>query len=241
MKKNLIIIIAVFITLTFEVQAQSDSISLFRTPGKSGVKSRANSVGNNLLGISLNHLSRGGSSISYERLIGGTGLSAYAGIGISLRDVWGQYSYSREGPIIYDDFSEVKNFTFGRILDFGLKYYFEKQTGGFFIGSGLTSITNTIYTGYDFAYEYKGIQTNSTLKLNYTSNEIKLILGHVNSQEDRFYSEFALGPQLRFMGYDQVQYERGSTINGIQYTVTKDYIEEIKIGIFLGWKIGLRF
>jgi len=226
---------------TLQLLAQSDSISLFRAPGKSGVKSSDKSVGSNLFGISLGHLSRGGTVLSYEKLLGTSGISIYAGLGISLIDIWGQYSISKERSILFDNFSEVKNIDIGMIFDVGAKYYFEKQTGGFFIGTGFTSINNTIYTGYDFAYEYKGSISNSTIKLNYTSNEIKFILGHVNSQNDKFYNEFSFGPQFRFLEYNQVQYQFGSSINGIRYTATKEYIEEVKVGLFLGWKIGFRF
>lgn len=241
MIKKIFWCISILNLVSISLIAQSDSLSLFRSPGNSGVINRENSVGNNLIGFSLGHLSRGGTVVSYERLLGASGFSLYAGLGFSLRDIWGQYEFGNDYPILYDDLSEIKNLEIGRILDVGAKYYFEKQTGGFFIGTGYTSINNTIYTGYDFAFEYKGSQTNSSLKLNYSSNEIKFILGHVNSQESRFYNEFAFGPQIRILGYDKVQYERGSTLNGIRYTVTKNYTEELKFGLFFGWKIGFRF
>jgi len=242
MKKNLIIIIALLSILTLQVQAQSDSISLFRAPGKSGVKNNINSGGNNLISFSLGHFVRGGTIISYERLLGKSGISVFAGAGFSLLDFWGQYSIFDDNSLLINDAASISSFEMGSIYDFGAKYNFDKYLGGLFIGAGFTSITNTVFAGQNEIFNFGSSSVSSTnLRLNYTSNELRVMIGTVNDPESRFYNEFSIGPKIRFLYYDKINSEFIVDNNGAYYNNTKKNREEVKFGVFVGWKMGVRF
>jgi hypothetical protein len=63
----------------------------------------------------------------------------------------------------------------------------------------------------------------------------------VNDPESRFYNEFSIGPKIRFLDYDKINSEFIVDNNGGYYNNTKKNREEVKFGVFVGWKMGVRF
>jgi len=242
MKNKFFLILPLLVFSSLLIFAQSDSLSPFRLAGQSGVKSKGSAVGSNSINISLGHLIRGGTVVTYERLIGEKGISLYAGIGFSARDILGQYSLDHSGPILIDQMARINKIGIGRMLDFGVKYYFEKLLGNTFVGFGITSIKNNLKAAYGFEYLQNGIVTNNTYNLTYTNNEIKLVLGLASDPENKFYNEFSFGPKVRFLNYDYLdsKYNTNSNSN-YNYIVTKGIKQEVKFRLFLGWKMGVRF
>lgn len=222
--------------------AQTDTLSLFRSPGQSGVKGKGNSVGNNTINISLGHFIRGGTVITYERLIEEKGISFYGGLGFSARDFIGQYSSEHSGPIIKDRIAKIQSLGPGLMLDFGAKYYFEKLLGNTFVGVGITTIKNNVDVNYGFDYLENGVVTNKTYHLNYSNNEIKCMIGLASDPQNKFYHEISIGPKIRFLNYEYVDSENNKDQNSrYDYLVSSGTKQEVKYRLFLGWKMGVRF
>lgn len=233
----------IFLFFLFQgVFAQSDSLSPFRMPGLSGVKGKGSSVGNNTINISLGHFIRGGTVITYERLLGEKGLALYGGLGFSVRDVIGQYSINHSGPIVKDMMADIQELGGGLMVDVGAKYYFEKLLGNTFIGAGVTSITNNMIVNYGFDYLQNDVVTNRNYKLNYRNNEVKFMIGMASDPQNKFFNEFSIGPKIRFLNYDYVDATDNPDRNSdYDYIVTNGSKQEVRFRIFFGWKMGVRF
>jgi hypothetical protein len=228
--------------------AQNDSLDIFRTPSKSNGGGKAKSVGGyNSLSVSLSHLGRGGSIITYERLINNTPIAIFVGYGFTKIDYIGQFSFENEEFYFSNDYTEKKEAELNAAFDLGLKYTFDEELGGNYIGFCYSSYENGITTQVDNDYDIT-ITSQRSHKLNYSSKDFKLIYGSMGESDRRFYSDFSIGAGLRFVDYQildvtevPVNINNGYYSYDLEYEVTKKSYNEVKPWLFIGWKIGLRF
>ena len=250
MKKFLLLTISL-IAFTEFVFAQEDSLDVFRTPSKNStnaVNSNSNN-GKNALSISLAHLGRGGTMLTYERYINNTPFSVYAGLGVMSIDVIGQWSFQDELYLFDNEEASRTSVGLGRTVDLGLKYLFDREIGGDYIGVGYSSYSNVINLKVDRDFLLEPGES-SAHKLNYNSRELKFVYGFINDAERTYYSDFNLGVGVRFLDYQILEvnatnanpYSSTSTWNNKTIiTAEKKFQTNIKFWPFIGWKIGARF
>ena len=247
MIKNLFFILS-FICLAQKGLAQSDSLDVFRTPSKNKSNNSASgAMGNNSLSISLAHLGRGGTMLTYERFINNTPFAVFAGLGFNKIDLIGQFSFDNEGFYYENDYNDNNTAELCKMIDFGVKYLPEKELGGGYFGLAYSSyeniITQKVNTSYDF------INNSSFYKLNYNSKEFKVIYGSVNDVDNRFYSDFYIGTGFRLLEYQQLNISEVPIPTYVQYQsysnraldIFKETKSATKLWLFIGWKIGVRF
>jgi len=248
MKIKLLYLIGILI-ITLNSYAQTDTLDVFRAPSKNNSNSnaRTGSAGNNALSVSIGHLGRGGTMLTYERYINNTSFAVFAGFGITKIDFIGQFSFEDEGFILEDFYSNRSDAEVGSMIDLGLKYMFDKELGGNYFGIGYssyhTNITRTINSSY--IIENNG---SRNYKLDYYSKEFKLVYGIVNDVDSRFYNDFNIGTGFRFLEYQNLDITELPNFNSstLSYYTTELNIRkrtnnDIKLWLFITWKIGVRF
>lgn len=228
--------------------SQSDSLPVFREPTKNNKGLNSNGSGNsyqNALSLSIAHLGRGGTMLTYERFINRLNFSFFAGAGVTKVDYIGQYSFENEKFFYASDYTIKTGADLSRMLELGAKYYFDNELGGGYIGLCYASYNNSINVEIDDYYKVAAIDPTS-YKLNYSSNEFKLLYGAANDISTRFYSDFHIGFGFRMINYQQLDivevpiYSAFYT-NDFELSIDKDNNSEIKPWLFFGWKIGARF
>jgi hypothetical protein len=248
MNKRIIFTSVVFI-LHLTCFAQSDTLNVFRTPSKNGsnTSSRAGSWGNNAITVSIGHLGRGGTMLTYERYINKTPLTLFAGLGFTKVDFIGQFSFDDEDFYYASTYTERTNAELGRMLDLGAKYMFDEELGGNYIGFCFSNYTNTISQEVKDEYEVP-LNSPTLFKLNYNSNEFKLVYGITNDVTETFYSDVCIGAGLRMIDYQELKILEDYVYNNLnQYSydialvINKKSYTEFKPWFFFGWKIGVRF
>lgn len=229
--------------------AQSDSLDVFRTPTKNNANaaSRIGVSGNNAISISIGHLGRGGTMLTYERYINNTPFSVFAGFGFTKIDYIGQYSLDEERFYYASIYTERKNVDVSSMFDVGAKYMLDEELGGAYFGLCFSNYNNSLTQQVKDYYEVP-LSDPRVYKLNYTSKEFKLIYGITNDVSERFYSDFFIGAGFRIIDYQQLQIQEVPVVNNANlyaYTtellIDKDSKNEFKPWLFFGWKIGVRF
>lgn len=244
--KNRCLTLFILIFLGLKSYSQTDTLDVFRTPSKNnnGVVNASNAF-NNSLSISIGHLGRGGSMLTYERFISNTSLSVFAGFGVTKIDYIGQYSFSTETFYYANTYTERSSVDLGKMIDVGAKYTLEGELGSGYWGMAYSFYSNSIKEQVrDFYNVSPGY--SRAYKLNYSSNEFKLIYGLMNDVGNRFYSDFYFGAGLRLVAYQELDIQENYVnyslySNSIELLIDKDSGSEIKPWLFFGWKIGTRF
>jgi hypothetical protein len=230
--------------------AQDDSLSVFRTNPNSSAKYGIRNTGfRNAIFIGLNHVGRGGISISYERFFNKPYISIYGGYGVSFIDYAGQYSFDAD-LFFYNpnDYSSISIERPGKIIDLGLKFLDVTVWDNVYLAFGYTFISNHLKRKINSEYE---VQNNGdrTYQLDKKSNEIKLVLGFLNDDTRRFYFDASVGPGFRLLSFEELDitddpfalYGLTQSNNPKEIGVAKVNKLEAKIWLFLGLKVGLRF
>lgn len=249
MKK--IFLALIFNTITTFCFAQSDTLDIFRTPSKNKTNSggASGSVGNNSLSVSIGHLGRGGTMLTYERYINNTPIAVFAGFGLTKVDFIGQFSWTDETNIFDNMYSTKTSSDLGKMIDLGVKLVFDQELGGPYLGLFYSSYENFITQKIDNYFEV--INNGATsYKLNYNSRELKFAYGYINDVTSRYYNDFYIGTGFRFLDYQSLNINEVYNNNGLyQQTnpystliqVQKENISTPKLWFFIGWKIGVRF
>lgn len=247
MKKTISGILFIFFW-SLNLMAQNDSLNVFRNSSKtnSGSKSHAGG-GNNSLSLSLAHIGRGGTILTYERLINNTPIAIFAGYGFSKMDFIGQFSLDDEDFFYSNLYTEKKSADMGTAFDIGMKYAFDEELGGNYLGLCYSSYQNSIIQEVDYYYDVSASSSRSN-RLNYSSKEFKLVYGSMGDSESRFYNDFSVGAGLRILNYQKLDITEVPVVNNNNYygyetefVVNKRWHSEVKPWLFIGWKIGLRF
>jgi len=248
MKKNYFVFVLCAL-LSINCFAQSDSLDVFRTPSKNsnGNNGSVEKAGFNSISLSIGHIGRGGSLLTYERFINNTPFAVFAGIGFTKIDFIGQFSFQDESFYYEDDYTYRGTTDLGRMIDVGAKYVFDEELGGSYFGLCYSTYSNSMQR----IVESSRTVTNNgsrSYKLEYLSNEFKIIYGSMNDVGDRFYSDFYIGGGLRLIDYQQLDINEVEVVNlnsyfgkSIALSIVKDSENEIKPWLFFGWKIGARF
>lgn len=250
MKKTLLLFLMTFGLFNF-CDAQEDSLEVFRTPSKvnANANSAAGNTGKNALSLSIAHLGRGGTMLTYERLINNTAFSVYAGIGLMSHDILGQWSWL-DGEYIYTNVEASRtSVDLGKSFDLGFKYLYDKELGGSYVGLAYSSYSNVINLSVD-KYQLLVANESSAHKLNYNSREFKFVYGFINDAGSNFYNDFNFGLGFRMLNYQTLEI---TEVNGNSFSSNNSYYTqstitareksqtEVKFKIFIGWKMGLRF
>ncbi len=244
------IYITLILSLMMSVKcfAQSDSLDVFRMPSKnnSGYSKNSDNAGNNALTISIGHIGRGGSMLTYERFINNTSFSVFAGVGFTKIDYIGQYSFDNESFYYSSVYTDRKSVDMGRIIEAGTKYIFDQELGGNYFGLCFSSYTNSITQQVQDYYEVSAFDAR-TYRLDYSSNEFKIIYGAMNDIGERFYNDIFIGGGLRLIEYQQLNVTEVAVPNNAYYgyytelSIDKKTKTDFKPWMFFGWKIGVRF
>jgi hypothetical protein len=240
--KYFISLFCLVISISF-VKAQSDTLSLFRTPSLNN-KSIKTITYKNAINFNLMQIIRGGALLSYERSLANSGFALTAGVGINKFDAIGQV-YFKELTYYYkldQDVTKVGT-KIKPLLDFGLKYYTSQTIGGAYFEMAFTMIKNTVNI-QEFDYNQFVTVTANQSKLDYQSNELKLLFGFTNSNDNKFYHDFNLGLGYRFIQYEkyvlnETHYQTGS--GSYTYEFSKKKATNETPWFFLSWKMGRRF
>ncbi len=245
------IILSILLCLLVNVaKAQDDSVSVFRTNPNSGSANNPLNTGNrNSISVGLNHIARGGPTISYEREFVKPNIAIYGGFGISFLDIVGQYSFDADLEFYPEDnYSNKTMESPGRIIDLGIKFLDAAAWDNSYICFGYTFISNNLKRKIDTEYAVANNGARS-YNLNYLSNEIKLVLGASNYNDNRLYIDGSIGPGLRFLTFQKLNITDDpfalynlTPQNGAR-EITVDRVNEIKLKLwlFVGLKMGLRF
>ncbi len=234
--------------LSFECYSQSDSLDVFRVPGKANtsLSKSANNAGNNSLSISIGHIGRGGSLITYERFINNTSFSVFAGFGVTKIDYIGQYSIDNESFYYSSLYTDRKSVDMGKMFDVGAKYIFDQELGGNYFGLCFSSYTNSITQEVQKDYQVSAFDAR-IYRLDYSSREFKIIYGAMNDIGERFYNDFFIGGGLRQIEYQQLNVTEIAQPSPSAYSyytelsIDKKTKYDLKPWLFFGWKIGVRF
>jgi hypothetical protein len=222
------------------VQAQNDSLTVFREPSKTNAKNNAIAL-KNAVNFNLMQLIRGGVLISYERALSSQGFAITAGAGINKFDAIGQV-YWKEFSYYYKLDTEVERegTKIKPLLDFGLKFYTLKTLGGPYLQLSFTMIENSVKVQKNSDSQNYTLPENSNF-LDYRSNELKFLFGFTNSNDKVFYHDFNIGIGYRFIQYQK--YKINETINqtGTSYQLTKNSNSNQTPWFFITWKMGRRF
>jgi hypothetical protein len=240
--KLLFSILLIFI-FNFNSLAQSDSLAIFHQPIHGNAKDKTSHY-NNALSFNLFQITRGSALLSYERLLGNTGFTASAGLGICKFDALGQI-YLRELTQYYKSGESVTITKIGTtikpLFEIGLKYYTQDFLGGNYFGAAFTSINNQV--NLKESYESYTLPSNFH-KLNYRSNDFKFMFGFSNRNDKKFYNDISIGVGYRFINYEYLTV-KDTLFTSLYSTVSEDIIKEEStnqtIWIFTAWKMGIRF
>ncbi len=116
------------------------------------------------------------------------------------------------------------------MYELGTKYYFEKVPSGNYIAAAFSTIINTRVR--DLTDEFIPVNINSKSYLvNYSSKEIKLMLGKASDASEKFYTDFAFGGGLRFLKYDDVKF---TTQDGPALEINRSHAMR-------GWRFQTKF
>jgi hypothetical protein len=229
--------------LNFNVVAQSDSLELFRQPVNGKEQGKLGSF-KNALNFNLFQILRGSALLSYECLIGKTGLAATAGIGICKFDAIGQV-YLRELSHYYNSGAGVSVTKAGTkirpITELGLKFYTDDNLGRAYIGLAFTSINNTV----NLKHTYGSTTLASNLRqLDYRSNDFKIMFGVANRNDKKFYHDVSFGAGYRFIKYEYLaindNFYTSQNSSGSEALIKKEGTNQT-IWIFTAWRMGIRF
>ncbi|HRG58840.1 MAG TPA: hypothetical protein PK323_07750 [Bacteroidia bacterium] len=228
------------------VNAQTDTISVFRKSNtlpkkKDEFRKYTNSIHFNLL-----QLLRGGVLFDYEKVFENLNFAVGAGIGFSKYDALGQIYFRELAPYYKYNASNISKIDtkIRPIYDFNIKYYINEDDFQFYTGAGYARIANTVITDIlKFGQNYTS--SNSKIdELIYISNEIKFVIGITNLSNRRFYHDFCLGPGYRMIKYESLKYVlitnsvNGSTYN---YEIDKEFRNNQTIWFYFAWRMGIRF
>lgn len=231
-----------FLSLIVQLQAQNDTLSVFRSPVKNNANSKAGTY-KNALNFNLFQIIRGGALLSYERALASSGLAITAGVGINKFDAIGQV-YFRELSYYYklDLDVEKEGTKIKPLIDVGLKYYTNQTMGGTYFEVAFTMIKNTVNLQAFNYNEYYSIPAGIN-HLDYRSNELKLLVGFTNSNDKEFYHDFNFGIGYRFIQFEKFNvkqtYNNGNST--FSYELTKEMATNQTPWFFFTWKMGRRF
>ena len=214
-----------------QVSAQSDTVSLFHN-STSAASNKSTNLHKNAINWNLFQLTRGGILVNYERILGNSGFAITAGIGVSVFDPLGQFYVKKFAYYYKPDsyYSNERETTIRALYDIGAKYYFDKEMGGSYLGTGFTSIANTVGLSI----------SKSKYQLDYRSNEIKFLIGFENENDNQFYNDFNFGFGYRMINYENLVFT--NTTNPLQpIEVSKVNKTNQTPWLFMSWKVGLRF
>lgn len=228
--------------------SQSDSLNVFRVPAKINgkVSSGGNKSFNNAISISVAHIGRGGTMLSYERFINNTSFAVFAGLGITKVDYIGQYSIESEKFYYATEYTQRTRVDLNRMLEMGTKYYFDGELGGSYLGLCYASYKNSLTVEVEDNYEV-GAFDPTAYNLKYSSNEFKLLYGAANDISSRFYSDFHIGVGFRYIDYQELDIIEMPLINNNNFIedyvleIEKDNNSDVRPWFFFGWKLGVRF
>jgi hypothetical protein len=230
--------------LTDNCYSQSDSLPIFREPTKNN-KGVVNSFGSgnayqNALSLSIAHLGRGGTMLTYERFIDLFNFSFFAGIGVNKIDYIGQYSFENEKYFYESDYTEKRGAELSKMFELGSKYYFDKDIGGGYLGLCYANYKNEVDIKVKDYYKVNVLDPRYYI-LNYASNEFKLLYGAANDISTRFYSDFHIGVGLRFINYQELDIiEVPIIIQIIMKILNYQLRKTIKVKQFLGYFLDLK-
>lgn len=244
----------IFFILIFSFQsslsiAQQDTLSVFRSnPTNSLNKSRSNTTFKNSLSLTLNHLGRGGATLVYERLLSNPNFAIYGGYGISVTDYIGRFSFDDNlefyNPSDYSSES-VKNT--GRIIELGAKFMELTVWDDLYFAVGYSYLSNHLKRTID--YEYTVVNNGPRVyNLDYSSNEVKFVLGFTNDPQKRLYFDGQIGPGFRLINAQKISitddpfvlYNLVPQPDVRQIEVKKENEFNLKFWLFIGFKIGIR-
>lgn len=244
MKKLFSFFVCLLISIN-ALYAQDDQVDVFRTPSKNKPGSVASAaVGNNSISVSLAHIGRGGTLLSYERYINNSSFAVTAGIGFSRVDFIGQLSLDEEGFYFESDYATRTGSKLMPVVDFGGKFMFDEELAGNYFGlaySGYKNlVTQELVNINDFVFG-----TPESFDLKYSSRDFKIIYGYMNDADSRFFSDFHIGGGFRFIEYQQLNVTDVPVPTNSGYTTEqvaeKKSLDILKPWFFLGWKVGVRF
>lgn len=224
--------------------AQSDTVSLFHQSINAEALEKAGTY-KNALHLNLMQIARGGMVVDYERLLGNSRCSVFGGVGFSVFDRFGQY-YFRELSYYYEYGGNVgrRGNDLRGVWDIGFKCYTNKVLGNAYIGASFTTIANTVQTSVYKTNDGTVFILPVTKKLDYRSNEFKLLFGFSNDASKKFYHDISIGIGFRFISYQRYNYRLYANQNDDQPD-TKAYYIQNKTNqtpwIFIYWKMGRRF
>lgn len=211
-----------------QVSAQSDTVSLFHN-STSAASNKSTNLHKNAINWNLFQLTRGGILVNYERILGNSGFAITAGIGVSVFDPLGQFYVKKFAYYYKPDnyYSNERETTIRALYDIGAKYYFDKEMGGSYLGTGFTSIANTVGLSI----------SKSKYQLDYRSNEIKFLIGFENENDNQFYNDFNFGFGYRMINYENLVFpDPNNPLQPIEVSKTNQ-----TPWLFMSWKVGLRF
>lgn len=240
MKVFFAFVLVLFIQLkTF---AQTDSLSIFHQSPNNASLSK-DGVYKNAVNFNILQILRGSALISYERLLGTSGFALTAGAGICKFDALGQI-YFRQLSYYYnlDNYVTKSGTKIKPLYEIGLKYYYEQLMGGSYIAGAFTSIKNTVNL-QPFGYQYYVNTPSNINQLDYRSNELKLLIGFTNANNQRFYHDFSIGFGYRFIQYEYYYIKGTNNASGnsaYSYELDKGNKTNQTPWFFISWKMGLR-
>ncbi len=224
-----------------QVSAQSDTVSLFHN-STSAASNKSTNLHKNAINWNLFQLTRGGILVNYERILGNSGFAITAGIGVSVFDPIGQFYVKKFAYYYKPDnyYSNERETTIRALYDIGAKYYFDKEMGGSYLGTGFTSIANTVGLSINNYDANSALINSSKYQLDYRSNEIKFLIGFENENDNQFYNDFNFGFGYRMINYENLVFT--NTTNPLQpIEVSKVNKTNQTPWLFMSWKVGLRF
>ncbi|HRG58842.1 MAG TPA: hypothetical protein PK323_07760 [Bacteroidia bacterium] len=247
--------LCLFFLLTKVLQAQDDTLNVFRNDSQKPKKAKEetnNIGGSNAFSITLNGIARGGFTICYERYIEEfnfyeyslSNVAYFAGIGISIMDVTGQYDLANKKYFFNNSYSNLVSNDPSRYFEMGLKYYLNEELDGTYFALSGAEVKNTQTRNLKQGYFFENT-SSSDYQYTYDSFEFKLLFGSVNGFGKRFYNDFSLGMGFRSIDYQQLnkaEVNSSSTtqIPGKTMLVLED-MNNKQFWLFLGWKVGIRF
>jgi hypothetical protein len=233
--------------LSSECFSQTDSLDIFRVPSKSNNSSTGgNKSFNNAISLSVAHLGRGGTMLTYERFINNSYFSVFAGVGVTKVDYIGQYDIENEKFYYASEYTTRTRVDLNRMIELGTKFYFDGELGDSYLGLCYASYKNRLNVEVDDYYKVDAFDA-LTYNLKYSSNEFKFLYGASNDISSRFYSDFHIGVGFRYIDYQELDIVEVPVINNNSYIeeyvldIEKDSNNDIRPWLFFGWKLGVRF
>ena len=215
-----------------KLAAQNDSVPLFRSSDEK--RNATKGYYKHVFYVNCSTLLRGGFSLGYEKYFAVKGVSLFVQAGYTARDFSGQYHWS-EFESIFENYDTYKDgLRPGYMFELGSKYYLT-----------YAHIVNTRVRKFDDQIVVPSSAQNFYL-VDYLSKEIKIMYGSSTETDSRFYSDWAIGSGIRFLKFDDVQFQTiAESSEDTDYRTVKTYSKNVKKVIkpwlFFTWKIGFRF